>query len=524
MTISFRLDGVPVSVPADARTGLSLLDALRDQLLCPAAKDGCSPQGQCGCCTVWVDGQPRVACVTPLRRVEGRSVTTVDGLAATIRDKWADAFVATGGSQCGFCTPGIVMRLEALRSAGGSRTDIAATEQALLAHLCRCTGWQTILETWCLVTSEEAQPVAISRDLSAAADRARIEGGVAQRVGPAVALGRGGFAADELRANALVAVPDSAGGWALGETLAEARAAAGKVQGRRSTVPAMHPLEVPPGSWPLTLRTTWVEPGYLETDASFCEPGGEPSSPLANGGAFGGKANSAAAAAARTLAQQTGRPVRVLFAREDTVRLGPKRPPLSAGIDPQAGRMAIAVARTPGVVAALRAGIGPGIDVDITEVDVPGPPTSLDLRAAGWAEGAVLRTAVVGWQAGVLALGGGRARAAVEPDGTIAVWVNAGDPLDLVVLRSYCVGAAHMAAGWVTSERIAVDAAGDPLDLTVRSFGILRAIDTPNIRVEIEPSDEPPVPGSDAVFAAVAAAVWAHQGHPRAWPTGVRLR
>ncbi|HEY3810594.1 MAG TPA: hypothetical protein VGL49_04095, partial [Acidimicrobiales bacterium] len=58
----------------------TLLDALRQDLGCGAVKDGCSPQGQCGCCTVLIDGAPRVACVTPLRRVAGRSVTTVDGL------------------------------------------------------------------------------------------------------------------------------------------------------------------------------------------------------------------------------------------------------------------------------------------------------------------------------------------------------------------------------------------------------------------------------------------------------------
>ena len=61
------------------------------------------------------------------------------------------------------------------------------------------------------------------------------------------------------------------------------------MQGRRTTLPLTWPLDVPPGDWVRTLRTTWVEPGYLEPDASWCEPGGEPASPLANGGAFGGK-------------------------------------------------------------------------------------------------------------------------------------------------------------------------------------------------------------------------------------------
>src|SRR3954468_24654394 len=111
MPLLFRLDGREVTVERD---GVSLLEALRDELGVRTAKDGCAPQGQCGCCTVWVDGAPRVACVTPVRRVAGREVTTVDGLEPATRERFANAFVATGASQCGFCTPGIVMRLAAL--------------------------------------------------------------------------------------------------------------------------------------------------------------------------------------------------------------------------------------------------------------------------------------------------------------------------------------------------------------------------------------------------------------------------
>ena len=102
--------------------------------------------------------------------------------------------------------------------------------------------------------------------------------------------------------------------------------------------------------------------------------------------------------------------------------------------------------------------------------------------------------------------------------------MSCGEPLDEVVLRSYCVGAAHMALGWVCSEGLAVDGTGEVHDLTIRSFGVLRAVDTPPIDVTIEPSDGPPVNGSDAVFAAVAAAAWLAQGCPPAWPTGHRIR
>jgi len=104
------------------------------------------------------------------------------------------------------------------------------------------------------------------------------------------------------------------------------------------------------------------------------------------------------------------------------------------------------------------------------------------------------------------------------------VAVSCGDPLDQVALRSYCVGAAHMALGWVCSEGLAVDATGEVHDLTIRSFGVLRAVDTPPIDVRIEPSGGPPVNGSDAAFAAVAAAAWLAQGCPPAWPTGHHIR
>ena len=91
----------------------------------------------------------------------------------------------------------------------------------------------------------------------------------------------------------------------------------------------------------MRLATSWVEPGYLEPDASWCAPGGVPATPLANGGAFGGKAAAAAPAAARELADALGRTVRVVFAREDVVRLGPKRPPISAFATAGDGRIEV---------------------------------------------------------------------------------------------------------------------------------------------------------------------------------------
>jgi aerobic-type carbon monoxide dehydrogenase small subunit (CoxS/CutS family) len=516
VALSLVVDGHPFDVTDESA---SLLEVLRDEIGARSVKDGCSPQGQCGCCTVLVDGAPRVACVTPVRRVAGRQVTTIAGMPEASR--WADAFSAFGASQCGFCTPGIIVRLAA--RARRAPLDAPAAEEALVAHLCRCTGWRTILDA--AVAASGSGPVHSRAGSEAGARRATLEGGSPQRAGPGVALGEGGFADDAPPPNALVAVPGADGDWAVGPTLRSARAAAGKVQGRRSTLGLAWPIAVPPGDWDLTLQTTWVEPAYLEPDASWCAPGGKPASPLANGGAFGGKVASPLPAAARALADQHGRPVRALWSREDVVRHGPKRPPLAAGVRAD-GTGAVHVARTPGVAAAI-ASVAPHWQVE--EVDVPGPPTSAALRGAGWAEAAVLLASLAPGDPLVITPSGAWATARVDDEG-VHVRVACGDALDEVVLRSYCTGAAHQALGWVTSEGIAVDADGAVQDLTMRSFGILRAAETPPVDIDIVPPGQPPpgwpgpapvepVNGSDAVFAAVAAAAWAWRGRPPKWPT-----
>lgn len=519
-SLTFRVDGREVEVVDD---GASLLEVLRDRLGLRSAKDGCSPQGQCGCCTVLVDGSPRVSCVTPARRVAGREVTTLEGLGRAAR--WADAFCATGGSQCGFCTPGIIMRLDALAGDIASPPPAGKVNRALAAHLCRCTGWQTIHESVDrFLGSDDLEPMA-DRDRAAAEERAEIEGGTPQRVHPDVALGGGGFADDGAPASALVAVPDGAGGWSVGETLTEARGVAGKVQGRRTTVSAAPPLELPHGDWDLALRTSWVEPAYLETDASWCEPGGEPASPLANGGAFGGKLQTPTKAAARELADHYGRAVRVLLSREDVVRLGPKRPPIAAGVRAD-GTGTMRVVCTPGIVEAV-ASVAP--ELLIEEVKVPGPVTSAAIRGAGWVEAAVLLTALAHRAEGVSRSAarasaetpaGAWAVAEITAAGDIDIRVRCGRVLDAVVLRSYCIGAAHQALGWVASEGLAVDTEGEVHDLTVRSFGILRSAEMPRVAVEIETDEGPPVPGSDAVLVAVAAAAWLARDCPTDWPAG----
>jgi hypothetical protein len=316
----------------------------------------------------------------------------------------------------------------------------------------------------------------------------------------------------------LVAVRAADGGWIVDESVVAARRRAAKVPGRRSTIGLAWPVEVPPGAWARTLQTTWVEPAYLELDASWCEPGGVPASPVACGGAFGGKADSPLPALARRLADEHGRAVRVVLSREDAVRLGPKRPPIAAGVRAD-GTGVLRTVRAAGMPAAVRR-VAPGIIVD--ECDVAGPPVSAAIRAAGWAEAAVLLSSLQPHGPDEVRSPDGAVATAEVTDSRVRITLRCGDPLDDVVLRSFCIGAAHMALGWVRSEGVAVDTDGEPHDLTIRSFGVLRATDMPHVDVTVEHAPGPPVNGSDAVFAAVAAAAWRHAGHPPRWPVSRR--
>jgi len=506
-TVTLTVDGETFELANDGR---SLLDALRGEIGALSVKDGCSPQGQCGCCTVMVDGAPRVSCVTPLRRVQGRDIITVDGIDEDSRLAWAAAFADAGASQCGFCTPGIICRLEGLKRGGGDLGDPTAVNRSLQAHLCRCTGWSTIRDAAAAIGT--GVTVRVPRDVEAAERRANVEGRTHQHVGPDVALGRGGFADDTAPRGSLVAVPDG-DGWHVGESLFEARSAVVKVQGRRTTLGSVAPVELPEGQWDTTLQTSWVEPAYLETDVVWCEPGALAVGPLRNGGAFGAKHGTELASVARRLADKYQRPVRVVTDREWVVRNGPKRPPVAIGIT-AAGAGVFRVARTTGIRDIIKA-LAP--DLTIEEVDIAGPPTSSSLRAAGWAEIEMINTALRGETSEVLGPDGGAARAEIDGD-IVRVAVRAGDVLDEVVLRSYIIGAAHMALGWIRSESLAVDNDGVVHDLTIRSFGVLKATETPPIEVEIDTSPGDPVNVSDAAFVAVAAAAWLKAGTPAVIP------
>ncbi len=140
--IHFSLNGKTVAYGGDPER--ALMNVLREDMGIISPKDGCAPQAACGCCVVQVDDKALLSCVTKMSKVEGKSVTTTEGLGEYRQDVFAKSFVKEGGVQCGFCIPGIVMQANNLinHNPEPSRADI---EKCLTPHLCRCTGYKKIV-------------------------------------------------------------------------------------------------------------------------------------------------------------------------------------------------------------------------------------------------------------------------------------------------------------------------------------------------------------------------------------------
>lgn len=141
--ISFTLNGQPTT--ATYEDGMHFLEVLRDVCGVISPKDGCAPQGQCGCCAILVNERPVLACLRKPDHLNGADVTTLEGLPEVERQALSQAFVREGAIQCGYCIPGIVARASALLH-GGRTEDPDAVRKALSAHLCRCTGYSRIVD------------------------------------------------------------------------------------------------------------------------------------------------------------------------------------------------------------------------------------------------------------------------------------------------------------------------------------------------------------------------------------------
>ena len=141
-------DAVEVDVPGMRR----LLDVVREDLALTGTKEGCG-EGECGACTVLLDGVPIDACLVPVCQVDGSTVRTVEGLAPHgALDPLQAAFLETGGAQCGICTPGMLMAARAYLDADGG-VDEDAIRESIAGNLCRCTGYTKIVEAIALAAA-----------------------------------------------------------------------------------------------------------------------------------------------------------------------------------------------------------------------------------------------------------------------------------------------------------------------------------------------------------------------------------
>src|SRR6266571_577009 len=142
-SVTFNLNGQITA--ASYEPGMHFLEVLREECGVASAKDGCAPEGTCGCCLVLIDGHPALSCLRKPEQMAGHDVVTVEGLADDTRRILGEAFVLEGGVQCGFCIPGIVIRAASLMRQGVTN-DRQAVAKALDGHLCRCTGYGRIID------------------------------------------------------------------------------------------------------------------------------------------------------------------------------------------------------------------------------------------------------------------------------------------------------------------------------------------------------------------------------------------
>ena len=147
--MEFKLNGSTINYEGDPE--VSLMTYLRDVEDIISPKDGCAPEGVCGCCSVLLDGNVLKSCIAPMRRIAGKEVITMEGLDSDKKETVINAFAIKGGLQCGFCTPGIIMKVWPLLNQGFvTEKEI---NKALNSNLCRCTGYKKVTKS-CLSAAQ----------------------------------------------------------------------------------------------------------------------------------------------------------------------------------------------------------------------------------------------------------------------------------------------------------------------------------------------------------------------------------
>ncbi|MEO5873944.1 MAG: (2Fe-2S)-binding protein [Streptosporangiaceae bacterium] len=154
MRVTFTVNDTE-AVADDVWEGESLLYVLRERVGLPGAKNACE-QGECGSCTVYLDGTPVCACLVAAGQAQGRSVRTVEGLSAGGLDPVQEAFVECGAVQCGFCTPGLIVQAHDLIARCEGVPSDPQIREALAGNLCRCTGYEKILDAVRLAAARRA--------------------------------------------------------------------------------------------------------------------------------------------------------------------------------------------------------------------------------------------------------------------------------------------------------------------------------------------------------------------------------
>lgn len=162
MKVSFELNGVAVT--AEGHPMERLLDVVRRQFDAIGTKEGCG-EGECGACTVLIDGRPVLSCLVPLMQCRDRTITTVEGVTAGPAAEFLERFVATGGVQCGACTPGIIVTAWAMLEET-ARPSRAQVQEALAGNLCRCTGYEGIFRALVADNGEDHPSPSASPDTS----------------------------------------------------------------------------------------------------------------------------------------------------------------------------------------------------------------------------------------------------------------------------------------------------------------------------------------------------------------------